>query len=279
MHLVYAPRRVVCEHYGGTHVELLLWVAGKRRFTSALMVTLATWARVLTWKQVAGLFRCSWSTVASAVDAAETYGLAHRDLSEVTHIGSARSCANEVTCMSPMNSRCMLWSGEGRTKETLEEFFDWFAKERTKRLEGVCCDIWQPYTDVVKARAPKAVLVFDEFHIVQHLSEAVDQVRRDEIREKGQDHKQLMTKTRYIWLKNPWNLADKQREQLPELEQLNLKINRAYLLKEAFREFWRTPVVDGPSIVSTSGFGGRPILACNRCETLLGCSVATRRTY
>ena len=98
--------------------------------------------------------------------------------------------------------------------------------------------MWQPYVDVVKARAPNAILVFDKFHIVQHLSKAVDQVRRDEIREKGQFHKQLLAKTRYIWLKNPWNLTDKQRERLGELEKLNLKINRAYLLKEAFRKFW-----------------------------------------
>lgn len=81
-------------------------------------------------------------------------------------------------------------------------------------------------------------MVFDKFHIVQHLTKAVDQVRRDEIRKKGQAHKVLMAKTRYIWLKNPWNLSEKQQVRLSEMERLNLKINRAYLLKEAFREFW-----------------------------------------
>ena len=242
VHLVYAPRRVVCEHCGGVHVELLPWVAGKRQFTHALMITLATWARVLTWKQVAALFHCSWSTVAAAVDEAVAYGLAHRDLSEVTHIGideiSRKRGHVYVTNVYDLNSKLLLWSGEGRAKETLEGFFDWLGEERTERIEGVCCDMWQPYADVVKVRAPNAILVFDKFHIVQHLSRAVDQVRRDEIREKGQAYKQLLAKTRYIWLKNPWNLTDKQRVRLSVLEQLNLKINRAYLLKEAFREFW-----------------------------------------
>jgi transposase len=98
--------------------------------------------------------------------------------------------------------------------------------------------MWQPYVDVVKVRAPDAILVFDKFHIVQHLTQAVDQVRRDEIREKGQDYKALIAETRYIWLKNPWNLTDKQQVRLTELEHLHLKINRAYLLKEAFRGFW-----------------------------------------
>lgn len=242
VHLVYTPRRVVCEHCGGVYVEALPWVSGKRQFTRALMVTLAAWARILTWKQVAALFHCSWSTVAAAVDEAVAYGLTHRDLSEVTHIGideiSRKRGHVYVTNVYDLISRRLLWSGEGRAKETLEGFFNWFGKERTERLEGVCCDMWQPYVDVVKARAPKAILVFDKFHIVQHLTQAVDQVRRDEIREKGKAHKELMAKTRYIWLKNPWNLTDKQQARLSQLEQLNLKINRAYLLKEAFREFW-----------------------------------------
>ena len=98
--------------------------------------------------------------------------------------------------------------------------------------------MWQRYIDVIKVRAPQAVLVFDKFHIVRHLMDAVDQVRRDEIREKGAAHKQLLARTRYVWLKNPWNLTGTQAARLSELERLNLKINRAYLLKEAFREFW-----------------------------------------
>lgn len=238
--LVYPPRRVSCRHCGGIHVEAMPWVSGKRRFTHALMVTLARWARVLTWKQVAALFRCSWSTVEAAVDEAVAYGMAHRDLSTVTHIGideiSRKRGHVYVTNVYDLNSRQLLWSGEGRARETLEGFFDWFGDERTAQLEGVCCDMWQPYADVVKARAPKAILVFDKFHIVQHLTKAVDQVRRDEIREKGKEHKALMSKTRYIWLKNPWNLTDKQQARLSELEHLNLKINR--VLKESFRQFW-----------------------------------------
>ena len=51
-------------------------------------------------------------------------------------------------------------------------------------------------------------------------------------------HKQLVTRSRYVWLKKPWNLTDAQATRLSQLEGLNLKINRAYLLKEAFREFW-----------------------------------------
>ena len=68
--LRYSPRRVSCPQCDGVHVEAMPWVSGKQRMTRALMVTLATWTRVLPWKQVAQLFRCAWGTVATAVDEA-----------------------------------------------------------------------------------------------------------------------------------------------------------------------------------------------------------------
>ncbi len=240
--LRYEPRRVSCSHCDGVHVEAMPWVSGKQRMTRALMVTLAIWTRALPWKQVARLFRCSWGTVATAVDEAVAYGLAHRDVGELTHIGideiSRKRGHVYVTNVYDLKSKRLVWSGKGRTQETLEAFFEFLGPEKTAALQGICCDMWQPYIDVIKAQAPQAVLVFDKFHIVRHLMEAVDQVRRDEIREKGPTHKALMYKTRFIWLKNPWNLTEGQTFRLGELEQLNLKINRAYLLKELFRHFW-----------------------------------------
>ena len=240
--LRYAPRRVSCAGCEGVYVESMPWVSGKQRMTRSLMVTLATWARSLPWQQVARLFRCSWGTVAAAVDEAVAYGLAHRDLEGLTHIGideiSRKRGHVYVTNVYDLERKRLIWSGEGRSRETLEAFFDFLGPEKTQALEGICCDMWQPYIDVIKAQAPQAILVFDKFHIVRHLTQAVDQVRRDEIREKGPAHKVLMYKTRFIWLKNPWNLTEHQAMRLGELEQINLKINRAYLLKELFRYFW-----------------------------------------
>ena len=71
----------------------------------------------------------------------------------------------------------------------------WVADIGEAELD-VCCDMWQPYADVVKERAPQAVLVFDKFHIVRHLIAAVDQVRRDEIREKRPAHNSPWWKSR-----------------------------------------------------------------------------------
>ncbi|MCC7411183.1 MAG: ISL3 family transposase [Gammaproteobacteria bacterium] len=211
--LLYEPRRVSCERCERIHVEAMPWVAGKQRFTRALMVTLATWTRVLPWQQVARLFRCSWGTVNKAVETAVEYGLAHRDLSGVIYVGideiSRKKGHVYVTNAYDLESKRLLWSGADRKEKTLEAFFDFLGPDKSAAIEGICCDMWQRYIDVIKARAPNAVLVFGKFHIVRHLMDAVDQVRRDEIREKGKAHKDLMHRTRYIWLKNPWNLTEK----------------------------------------------------------------------
>ena len=240
--LRYRPRRVSCRNCGGVRVERLPWAAGKQRFTRELMVTLATWSRALPWQQVAKLFGCAWGTVAAAVEEAVAYGLSHRDLGELTHVGideiSRKRGHVYVTNVYDLITKRLIWSGEGRSEDTLNACFDFLGPERVTKLQGICCAMWQRYINVIKVRAPQAVLVFDKFHIVRHLMDAVDQVRRDEIREKGAAHKQLLARTRYVWLKNPWNLTGTQAARLSELERLNLKINRAYLLKEAFREFW-----------------------------------------
>jgi transposase len=240
--LVYRPRRVICHTCGGVYVEHIPWGAGKRRMTTAYACFLATWARLLPWKQVADLFHCSWGTVCSAVHHVVDYGLQQRNLSNLSVIGideiSRKRGHHYLTNVYDLDSGTLIWSAPGRSKETLKAFFQLLGEQSCKQLKGICCDMWRPYIDIIQQYAPQACLVFDKFHIVRHLMDAVDQVRRDEIREKGKSHKELVKHTRYIWLKNPWNLTDHQQGRLSSLERLNLKINRAYLLKEAFRHLW-----------------------------------------
>lgn len=246
----YEPRRVFCSRCGGVRTERLPWVTGKQRFTLAYSCYLAKWAEMLPWYSVAKLFRCAWGTVATAVKSVVKYGMEHRDLSGITHIGideiSRKKGQVYLTNVYDLRSKTLIWSGVERTKDALRSFFKYFGPERTSKLQGICCDMWKPYVEVIRECAPQATLVFDKFHIVRHLMEAVDQVRRDEIREKGKDHKDLMKDSRYIWLKNPWNLTSKQRTRLSSLERMNLKINRHTFSRNASEIYGPTRQKPGP---------------------------------
>jgi len=91
-----------------------------------------------------------------------------------------------------------LWSGDGRDSSTLDAFCEELGKEHCEQIEAVCCDMWAPYVDVIKERFSNAVLVFDKFHIVRHLIEAGDTVRKQEARELKASNPELLKKTRHI---------------------------------------------------------------------------------
>lgn len=240
--LSYVPARVACTHCGKTRVEAIPWSQGKCRLSTGLIGLLSSWCKLLAWDVVAKLYGVHWNTVATAVRQAVAYGLEHRELGDVLYIGidelSRQKGHVYVTNVYDLKEKRLLWSGEGRSQETLRAFFEEHGKALKQRVKAVCCDMWQPYTDMVKEHLPDATLVFDKFHIMQHLLKAVDEVRREEAHELKKTNPELLKRTRYIWLKNPENLTEKQRARLGYLEGLNLRCNRAYLLKESFREFW-----------------------------------------
>jgi transposase len=240
----YATARVDCPSCG-VKVEAIPWSLGKSPLSQPLVIVLATFSKLLAWDVVAALFSVSWNTVSAAVRLAVDYGLAHRDDQSVLYIGideiSRRRGHIYHTQVYDLGQKRLLWSGEGREASTLKRFFDEWGAERIAALRGICCDMWSPYIDVIKEKAPRVTLVFDKFHLIRHLLEAVDKVRREEAARLRETNPELLSGTKYIWLKNPWNLTDKQSRRLGFLEQLNLKINRAYLLKEAFRDLWSQP--------------------------------------
>lgn len=237
----YRPCRVHCRQCG-VKVERMPWGESKSPLSKPLIILLATWSKLLALEVVAKLFGVHWATVASAVKQAVDYGLKHRSTDAVRYIGideiSRRKGHLYHTQVYDLQAKRLLWSGEGRREETLKAFFQFWGSERSAHIAGVCCDMWKPYVNIIRQYAPEATLVFDKFHLLRHLLNAVDQVRKEEARSLKQKHPEVLQGTKYIWLKNPWNLTPNQRQRLGLLEKMNLKVNRAYLLKEAFRQLW-----------------------------------------
>src|SRR5699024_6914034 len=146
-----------------------------------------------------------------------------------------------LTLVYQIDSGCkrLLWIGEKRRVKTLLGFFRWFGAERSAAIEFICSDMWRPYLKVIAKKAGRAVHVLDRFHIMMHMSKAIDAVRAEEARAlKAKGREPVLTKTRWLLLKRPENLTAKQAPKLAELLQYNLRAVRAYLLKEDFQAFW-----------------------------------------
>ena len=240
----YAPRRVDCPTCG-IRVERMPWSEGKHRLTDTYAWFLAGWARRLSWKEVAEAFRTSWDHVFCSVEMAVTWGRAHRDLSGIEAIGideiQWQRGHRYLTLVYQIDAGCrrLLWIGKKRKVKTLLGFFRWFGKERTAELSYICSDMWKPYLRVIAKKAGHAIHILDRFHIMANMSKAIDKVRAQEAKElKDKGYDPVLTKSRWLLLKRPENLTEKQETKLADLLQYNLKSIRSYLLKEEFQLFW-----------------------------------------
>jgi transposase len=173
------------------------------------------------------------------------WGRAHQDLSGVQAIGideiAWRKGHKYLTLVYQIDAQCkrLLWVGRQRKVKTLLGFFRWFGVERSQQLKFICSDMWKPYLKVIAKKAKQAVHVLDRFHIMTHFSKALDEVRANEVKElKAKGYEPVLTKARWLLLKRPENLTDKQAIKLADLLRYNLRSVRAYLLKEEFQLFW-----------------------------------------
>jgi transposase len=239
--LSYQPYRVCCPRCG-VRVEDVPWAARWARVTTALARAVALLARQLSWAEVAAHFGLDWKTVAAIIREAVATGLRRRRWRPLHVLGidevSRAKGQRYLTLVYDLARRRLVWAGEGRTRDTIDGFFRWLGRRRARAVRVVCCDMWDPYVEAVRAHLPQATLVFDRFHIVQHLNRAVDTVRRQAWRQLTGADRPAFKRTRWLWLKNPWNLKPDQRRRLSTLCRLNLPIVRAYLLKEEFQRFW-----------------------------------------
>ena len=245
VYFVYAMRRVECPTCGVV-VETVPWASGKSQATRTYAWFLARWAKRLSWSEVAEAFQTSWERVFRSVEMAVTWGLAHRDLDGVRSIGIDevlwRRGYKFLTVVYQIDAgmRRLLWVGQHRRAKTLLRFFRWFGPERCARLHFICSDMWQPYLKVIARKAADAVQVLDRFHIMAHLSKAIDEVRAKEAKRlKAVGYEPVLKGMRFCLLKRPENLSDSQEIKLAELLRYNLRTVRAYLLKEDFQLFWQ----------------------------------------
>jgi transposase len=223
-------------------VERLPWATPWQRITEALSLALARLSQMLSWKETSEHYAVDWKTVASAVKNAVTEGLRRRKWKPLRAIGidevSRSKGQRYLTLVYDLERRRLVWIGENRDAETMRRFFAWLGPRKARSVVIVCCDMWAVYLEAVRANLQRAKVVFDRFHVVKHLNRAVDEVRRQTWRLLRGEEKSAFKKTRWLWLKNPWNLKREEKRRLSELCRRNSPIVRAYYLKETFQRFW-----------------------------------------
>ena len=245
VYFLYAMRRVNCPRCGIV-VERVPWAEGKSSMTTELKWFLAKWAKRMSWNEVSEAFSISWNKVYRAVKHAVSWGLAHRDLESIESIGvdevqwQKGHHYQTVVYQIDAQQKRLLWIGPDRKAKTLLRFFRFLGTERTQRLQYICSDMWKPYLKVIRKKASHAVHILDRFHVMQCLGKAINNVRAAEVKQlKADGYEPVLTGARWLLLKRPENLTDKQAAKLDELLQYNLNSVKSHLMKEDFQRFWQ----------------------------------------
>jgi len=246
--LVYALWRIDCRACG-VKVERVPWCdpGSKSPMTTALMVFLARWARLLSWWQVATMFAVSWESVYRAVEHVVAYGLKHRDLSGIGAIGVdevAHAKGHKyLTLVYQLDGPCrrLLHISRGRSVKGLLGFFCMLKRagiDYAKTIQFVCSDMWKAYLKVIAKKLPEALHILDRFHIVANLSKALDQVRAEEARKLSRQGWDVLKRSRWLLLRRRKRLNGRQRFKLRQILQWDLRTVRAYILVESLQALW-----------------------------------------
>ena len=225
-------------------VEHLPWVEKHGYQTVRLKWTIYEECKHSPVKAVAARHRLSWDTVKSIDKELIELRLSKRDLSGLRRLGIDEVAMAKrhryLTVVTDLQARKIVWVGEGRKSRNLARFFKALPEPTRRRIDAVAIDMWEAYRKSVKRWLPNAKIVFDKFHVVEHLNKALDEVRKDEARRLDKDDRKILKRKRWVLLKGAENLSPEQQGTLRELMDANENLQKAYLLKEEFRDFYRT---------------------------------------
>lgn len=233
--------RIKCDHCG-IRLVTVPWARPGSGFTllfEAMVMMLSKSMPIRTVAEFVGEHDTRlWRIVRYHVDSS----MENADHRQVAHVGidetSSRRGHNYVSLFVDLDHNKVVFATEGKDASTVGRFKEDLITHSGKpeTIEEVCCDMSPAFIGGVATHFPEAHLTFDKFHVVKILNEAVDQVRREEQKERPE-----LAKTRYIWLKNQKNLKQSQLDKLAQLsvKTLNLKTSRAYHIRLNFQELYQ----------------------------------------
>lgn len=190
--------------------------------------------------RTAHLMRCGFNTVNRIIHSATRRGLARRDLEGFSphHLSldekSFKKGHKYVSVLSHPDSGCVLDVAEGRDMEAAKSLLEGtLTEEQRKGVVTVSMDMWKAYMGAAADKLPNADIVHDRFHLVKYLNEAIDKVRRREVKQNEE-----LKESRYTLLKNPDNLTEKQRIQFRAIRDGNYQVAKAWQVRENFKELF-----------------------------------------
>lgn len=238
------PPRVNCAEHG-VRLARLPWADPKSRFTLLFERFAIDVLLMASVEAAARLLRLSWDEAWRIQERAVERGLKRKEKAPPEYVGIDEKAfragqASYMTVVCDVGEGHVEWVAMDRKSASLTEYFDQFTDEQLARIKGFAMDMWPAYAKAVRERIPDAddKIIYDPFHVVQEVNEALDMVRKQEHRELLKEGNELLKGSKYLWLAGHENVRPKRRRAFAALRRCKLKTARAWAIKEMLRHLW-----------------------------------------
>jgi transposase len=223
--------------------ERLPWLADNPFYTKRFAYFVGRRCRTATIKDVARELRLDWKTVKELEKQYMREQLRRAAAARPRAIGideiSIRKGHTYRIVVSDLERPRPIWfGGTDRSQASLDLFYEWLGPKKCERIELAVMDMWRAFSNSTRHHAPQAAILFDKFHIMRHLGEALDTVRKQEYARLCGKDRQFIKGQKYTLLSRHENLSLDGRRALKKLLGANKRLNTAYLLKESFGQLW-----------------------------------------
>jgi transposase len=243
--VVLHGHRQACGECGATAREPVPFADGKSRYLKVFARYAVSLCKLMTIKSVARLLGVGWDLIKQIHKTHLEDRLRKRRLRDVRYIAvdefSIHKGHKYMTIVLDLETGVIIHAQEGKDAQALSGFLRRLRRSRA-RLKAVAMDMSAAYRNAVREVFGERVdIVYDRFHVVSLVNEALDETRRDIVRDLGGSAGSGLKKTRFVLLKALENLSQQAHERLIELSALNEPLFKAYILKEHLRHLWEQP--------------------------------------
>jgi transposase len=223
--------------------EKLSWLANNPFYTDRFSYYVGRKCRTMTIKDVAKELKLDWHAV-KALDKEYMQAQLRRNpiaaprAIGIDEISLRKGHIYRIVVSDLERGRPIWFGGEDRSEESMNMFYEWLGPKKTKKIQLAVMDMWKAFEKSTKENAPDAAILYDKFHVIRHLGDALDKVRKMEYSRLSGKDRSYIKGQKYTLLSNRENLTLDGKKALKKLLNANKRLNAAYLLKESFGQLW-----------------------------------------
>ena len=243
IYLEFELRRVYCRSCQAVKTERLGFLADSPFYTRRFAYYVGRRCAKETIKDVAQELHLDWDSVKELDKQYMRAQLARvgtpwPKVIGIDEISIRKGQTYRIVVSDLIRGRAIWFGGSDRSEASMKAFYAWLGEKKARGIRLAVMDMWRPFRNATAAHAPQAAILFDKFHVMRHLGEALDQVRKSEYARLTGSDRRYIKGQKYTLLSHLENLSLDGRRALKQLLAANKRLNTAYLLKESFGQLW-----------------------------------------